>query len=60
MWLSVARVFVAIDVVVLQNYFCRVLVIPGAVFFLWSGASDPLWLSLLVNPDGQWRARRVT
>ena len=40
--------------------FCRVLVIPGAVVFLWSGASDPLWLSLVVNPDGQWRARRVT
>ena len=32
-WLLAARVFPMIDVVVLQHYFCRVLVIPAAVVF---------------------------
>ena len=40
-WLSAARIFVAIDVVVLQHYFCRVLVIPAAVIFCVRGPSDP-------------------
>ena len=60
MWLSATRVFLAIDVVVVQHYFYRVLVIPGAVGFLWSGASDSLWLSLVLNPEGQWHACHVT
>ena len=37
-WLSAARVFPTIDVVVVQHCFCRVLVIPDAVVFLCSGA----------------------
>ena len=41
-WLWAARVFVAIDVVMLQHYFCRVLVIPNAVGFCVGGPSDPM------------------
>ena len=58
-WLSTARVFPMIAVVVVQHYFCKVLVTLGAEVFLWSGASDPLWLSLMLNPEGQWRARHM-
>ena len=51
-WLSAARVFAVIDVVVLQHYFCRVLVIPTAMVFRVWGPSDPPWLSLVLKPNG--------
>ena len=51
-WLSAARIFPVIDVVVLWHYFCRVLVIPDVLLFCVRGLSDPLWLSLVLKPDG--------
>ena len=42
MWLSAARVFVAIDVVVVQHYLCRVLVIPDAMAFVFGGQVIPV------------------
>ena len=40
-WLWAARGFTVIDVVLLQHYFCKVLVIPDAVFFVFGGQVIP-------------------